>query len=172
MDVPAANCVIRFDPMQHAVSLVQGRGRARQADSSFVVLSERSDRSASVLEKTEQTQRDLLSSFDKNNIGSVDLEKERTAQRSRERGASAGITTDEVDEANALAMLNLFCTKTKVLCQCSQAGKKGEFETFLVYNSVLRSVSGRGTGANKKVAKRAAALELVLLLRQDLADNP
>jgi superfamily II DNA or RNA helicase len=31
MDVPAANCVLRFDPMLNAVSLVQGRGRARHA---------------------------------------------------------------------------------------------------------------------------------------------
>lgn len=43
MDVPEANCVIRFDPMINSVSLVQGRGRARQAQSSFVVLAERGD---------------------------------------------------------------------------------------------------------------------------------
>lgn len=172
MDVPAANCVIRFDPMQHAVSLVQGRGRARQADSSFVVLSERSDRSASVLEKTEKTQRDLLSSFDKKMIGTVDLEKERVAQRSRERGAMAGIIQGEVDQFTALSKLNLFCTKTKVPLQCSQGGKKSDYETFLVYTSVLRSVTGRGTGSNKKEAKRAAALDAVILLREDLASNP
>ncbi|KAG1656436.1 hypothetical protein FOA52_006978 [Chlamydomonas sp. UWO 241] len=49
MDVPAANCVIRFDAMLHAVSFVQGRGRARAADSRFLVLSERPDRPASLL---------------------------------------------------------------------------------------------------------------------------
>ena len=38
MDVPAANCVVRFDEVQTPVSLVQSRGRARQAHSSFVLL--------------------------------------------------------------------------------------------------------------------------------------
>ena len=38
MDVPAANCVVRFDEVQTAVSLVQSQGRARQEDSSFLLL--------------------------------------------------------------------------------------------------------------------------------------
>jgi endoribonuclease Dicer len=38
MDVPAANCVIRFDAVQTPVSLVQSRGRARHESSSFIVL--------------------------------------------------------------------------------------------------------------------------------------
>ena len=38
MDVPAANCVVRFDEVQTPVSLVQSRGRARQQDSSFIAL--------------------------------------------------------------------------------------------------------------------------------------
>jgi ERCC4-related helicase len=42
MDVPAANCVVRFDEAQTAVSLVQSRGRARQVDSSFIVMKVRS----------------------------------------------------------------------------------------------------------------------------------
>jgi len=50
MDVPAANCVIRFDEVLNAVSHVQGRGRARQSDSSFVVLRERPDRPVAELE--------------------------------------------------------------------------------------------------------------------------
>lgn len=41
MDVPAANCVVRFDEVQTPVSLVQSRGRARQADSSFVLMTVR-----------------------------------------------------------------------------------------------------------------------------------
>lgn len=60
MDVPAANCVIRFDPMINSVSLVQGRGRARQANSSFVVLSEREDRPTSTLAAVEAQQLETL----------------------------------------------------------------------------------------------------------------
>ena len=60
MDVPAANCVIRFDPMINSVSLVQGRGRARQPDSSFVVLCERQDRPTSTLAAVEAQQLERL----------------------------------------------------------------------------------------------------------------
>eukprot|EP01068_Selenidium_serpulae_P015714 Selendium_serpulae@DN6236_c6_g2_i1.p1 len=60
LDVPQANAVIRFDAMEHAVSLVQGRGRARQVHSSFVVLSERLNRPAKALEKVEERQIELL----------------------------------------------------------------------------------------------------------------
>ena len=59
MDIPEANCVIRYDQMHHAVSLVQGRGRARQADSDFIVLKERSDRTVGDLLKAEQQQANL-----------------------------------------------------------------------------------------------------------------
>ena len=61
MDVPAANCVIRFDPMINSVSFVQGRGRARRAESSFVVLSERHDRPTSTLAAVEAQQMEKLS---------------------------------------------------------------------------------------------------------------
>ncbi|CAM9426372.1 unnamed protein product, partial [Laminaria digitata] len=63
MDIPAANCTLRFDAMEHAVSLVQGRGRARQAGSSFVVLRERADRTTADLEATEQRQLRLVQNF-------------------------------------------------------------------------------------------------------------
>ena len=44
VDVPEANCVIYLDPIDTSVSYVQGRGRARQKDSSFVMMTERPDR--------------------------------------------------------------------------------------------------------------------------------
>ena len=37
-EIPVANVVLRFDPIQNPVSLVQSRGRARQADSAFLVM--------------------------------------------------------------------------------------------------------------------------------------
>lgn len=37
MDISAANSVIRFDAVQTPVSLVQSRGRARQANSAFLL---------------------------------------------------------------------------------------------------------------------------------------
>jgi endoribonuclease Dicer len=59
LDVPAANAVVRFDPMHTPVSYVQGRGRARAADSSYVILEERRDRTAARLAEAEVTQHEL-----------------------------------------------------------------------------------------------------------------
>ena len=60
MDVPEANCIIRFDPIQTPVSLIQGRGRARQEKSSFVVMEERKDRPLEKLAQAEVVQMNLL----------------------------------------------------------------------------------------------------------------
>ena len=59
-DVPAANCVIRFDAVQNPVSMVQSRGRARQEGSSFVIMSETKKRPFADFEKSEEHQRNLI----------------------------------------------------------------------------------------------------------------
>ncbi len=171
MDVPSANCVIRFDSMNHAVSLVQGRGRARQADSSFVVLSERADRPVSVLEDTERQQQELIQNFKLAPHSEVDREKEVLAQKSRERAAK-GCLSGHVDVRTALSKLNLFCTKTKIHAQVTQGGKKSNFETFIAYKSILRDVTGCGHGKDKKEAKRDAALKTIMLLLKEFEENP
>ncbi|CAB1120108.1 unnamed protein product [Ectocarpus sp. CCAP 1310/34] len=56
IDVADANCVVRYDSIDHVVSMVQGRGRARGEKSSFVVLCERADRTTADLEAVEQRQ--------------------------------------------------------------------------------------------------------------------
>eukprot|EP00611_Tribonema_gayanum_P028550 TRINITY_DN7368_c0_g1_i1.p2 TRINITY_DN7368_c0_g1~~TRINITY_DN7368_c0_g1_i1.p2 ORF type:complete len:351 (+),score=152.61 TRINITY_DN7368_c0_g1_i1:41-1054(+) len=56
LDLPCANCVIRFDPMHTPVSYVQGRGRAREAGSDFAVLMEMRARPVSQLKEAEAMQ--------------------------------------------------------------------------------------------------------------------
>ncbi|CAM9140821.1 unnamed protein product, partial [Hapterophycus canaliculatus] len=87
MDIPAANCVIRYDAMEHAVSMVQGRGRARKEDSSFVVLRERPDRTTADLEAVERQQQRLVKNFEPPTDSGVLEAAMMAAQRSRERGA-------------------------------------------------------------------------------------
>ena len=87
LDISRANCVIRFDPVQHAVSFVQGRGRAREVDSNFIILSEQEGRSAEQLAVAEQRQLAVAQSFEPTVRGPAEIEKERVAQRTRERGA-------------------------------------------------------------------------------------
>ena len=60
MDIPAANCVIRFDAVKTPVSLVQSRGRARQADSSFFILTESRNKPVHLLQQAEFAQQQAI----------------------------------------------------------------------------------------------------------------
>jgi ERCC4-related helicase len=167
MDIPAANCVIRFDPVLNGVSFVQGRGRARQADSSFVIMSQRLDRPAAMLAEVEQMQQRLVASFDPARASAAaaeDLRTEKGAQTSRERGASAilkasadGRYREASNRGRWLADLNLFCKKTKVVLK-ERAKLTSNWSCALEYISVTREVKGAGTGASKKEAQQAAAI--------------
>ncbi|CAJ1349424.1 unnamed protein product [Effrenium voratum] len=163
MDVPAANCVIRFDPMVNSVSLVQGRGRARQEGSAFVVLSERPDRPTAVLAEVEQQQLEICRSFQPGDVG-ADPAKEKAAQTSRERNAAAVLAKP----GEALANLNLFCKKTKVELQ-EDFLQAGGWCCRLAYLSVLRSTTAEGTASSRKEAKKKAAEGLLAELQKSLA---
>ncbi|OLQ10959.1 Endoribonuclease Dicer-like 2a [Symbiodinium microadriaticum] len=173
MDVPAANCVIRFDPMINSVSFVQGRGRARQEDSSFVVLSERPDRPTSSLAAVEAQQLEkIVRSFNPERVA-TDTRNETAAQRSRERNAREVLLTSDNASTNALAALNLYCKKTKVELQEEHSTDGKDFTCSLKYESVLRSVEATGSyglkcraAEGKKQAKRAAAAALLEKLSQ------
>ena len=63
VDVPESNCVIYYDPIDTSVSHVQGRGRARKENSSFVMLAERVDRPAAILAQMELEQHAVASTL-------------------------------------------------------------------------------------------------------------
>ena len=171
MDVPAANCVIRFDSMQHSVSLAQGRGRARQANSQHVALSERSDRTVAQLETAEAVQREACAAFVHNvspEAKAKALEMERTAQTSRERNAIEKLEhriatgcNGIVDDRNAMGLLNQICKATKV----DLVEVPGKDQFMFKYDSILRQLEGRGQGSKKKTAKRKAAVDLLEHIR-------
>ncbi len=168
MDVPAANCVVRFDPMVHSVSFVQGRGRARAHDSSYVVLSERADRTAAQLAAVEQQQLALVVKTAQQ-VGAGGAEgrhrdKLRAAQASREAGAAELLPAAPLPAHEALARLNLYCVKTKVALQVSSVAQGAVHEVELTYESVLRKASGVGRGPSAKAARQLAAADLLASL--------
>lgn len=163
LDVPGANCVIYLDPIDHAVSYVQGRGRARQEHSSFVMLSQRADRPASLLAQQEREQHVLVSSFSPANA-KADTSAEITAQTSRERGARP-VLFEELTDSNALSLLNLYCKKTKVDCKECATTVATQTHCSLTYESVLRKVSVKASGQSKKQAKKEAAVSLIRALQ-------
>lgn len=171
MDVPAANCVVRYDAMVHAVSMVQGRGRAREENSSFVVLDERSDRTTADLEAVERQQLQFVTSFEPPAAGSVAAAAAHaaalSAQRSRERGARAVLLgTAAEGGGGAVSAVNLFSKKTKVdLEESVSKGASGLWVCTLSYESPLRELHAAGTAAGKKAAKKLAAEKLLADLR-------
>ena len=170
MDVPKANASICFDYVQHAVQMVQRRGRARQDGSDFIVLSERHDRPVSVLAQAEQRQHDIIQNFQPTlTRGPADEAAAQQAQASRERGASAVLART----ATTLETLGLYCKKTKVVLaetfDTNAHSKPPPFRCTLVYESVLRTVTARGEAATKKAAKLAAATSLIALLAAEVS---
>jgi ERCC4-related helicase len=163
MDVPAANCIVSFDSMDHAVSYVQRRGRARQVDSCFIVLCQRADRPVAVLADIERMQLDIIRSMDLC-LDDTNDASQRQSQESRERNAAVWLCSqDEPTLATARAALHTFCTKTRVeLVETETTVGQVEF----TYESCLRRVSGKSAAAgSKKVKKKEASLSLAQGLR-------
>lgn len=175
MDVPEANVVIRFDPMVHSVSYVQGRGRARAEGSSYVVLAERDDRPVALLAAVEEQQLELVREIARESAagagGPRDETALRIAQASRER-AAASVLSQAVGPHAALGNLNLVCKKTKVDLgeKFTQVGTT-EFTAQLTYESCLRTVTGEGRGVGKKAARQEAAVDLLTKLAVALNAN-
>jgi len=113
MDVPAANCIIRFDPILTPVSLVQGRGRARQEDSSFVVMEERQDRTVANLTVAEESQKNVLSSYNSDLLESQMEENKRKLQivrQNQERNAINFLKTAK--GGTPTSIVKTFCVKS------------------------------------------------------------
>ena len=169
MDVPAANCVLRFDPMLNSVSLVQGRGRARQANSSFIVLSKRPDRPTKRLVEAEHQQLDIVRNFQPQNL-QPDNKKIRQAQESRERSAVSSLQAWDGSLSTSIATLNLCCKKTKVdlaerISENTESVSVRHFNCCLLYESALRRLEAEGMAVDAKSAKRVAAQQLLLKMR-------
>jgi hypothetical protein len=170
MDIPAANVVIRFDPMVHSVSMVQGRGRARQTDSHFVVMSERPDRTVRQLEEIEQLQNNLVHTFNTAKL-SADQNKSLNnelvaAQLNRERSARDILTKIPTATAiEAVSLLNLYGKKTKASVEDTYKRDGGAmWRCSMSYSSALRSVHVSAAADDKKQAKRLASLALLKVL--------
>jgi superfamily II DNA/RNA helicase len=176
MDVPQANAVLRFDPMHTAVSLVQGRGRAREAHSDFVVLNQRADRPVAELQAAERRQADLiLKEYGAGaprvaDVPAADAAADAAAalaQRSRETNAR-GLLQEQRAPDTAAMHLNAFCSKTKLspLYKESRQGPTAYVCTVTVTTGTAGTVTGTATGPTKQAAKHGAAADAIAQLRR------
>ena len=110
---------------------VQARGRARQENSSFIALSQRADRPATLLAAQELEQHAIASSFDPRKR-KIDAPQEMASQTSRERSA-ASLLLGDATPTTALAAVNLYCKKTKATLQEGLGAVSGGWQCNLQY---------------------------------------
>lgn len=172
MDVPKANVTINFDASLTPVSHVQRLGRARQSDSSSIVLHERSDRPTALLQEALAMQNQIVASFTPSKDREGIAERERLAQEFRERSAAALLAAAPPTLLNVLQVLNEYKTKTKARLKCttSRTGRaEGTFHCSLQYSTCLREVAGSGQATSKKAARQIAAQAVLVSLRSTTA---
>lgn len=167
MDVPSANCVIRFDAITTPVSLVQSRGRARQADSAFVILSEAAGRSVQSLEKAELAQHEAIAAVNSGSgMDSADILKKREqAQVSRRLNARPLLTafSKGQNKQPPLAILNMYAQKVSgEVIEATAVLKGAGFLTSLRFMQFgAAELQVRGEGTTKKIAIQNAAKMLL-----------
>lgn len=168
-DVPAANVVISYDPLKNSVELCQRFGRARQLESSIVVLDERQDRPLDQLEAIRKHQDDTISSFQPGNHNYND-EEETQKQKSRELNAYRQVLdgkTSKLTESPLLS-LNLLVKKTKAALEEKWESKGHRHVCILSYKSLIRTSETKAEDSNRKDAKRSAATALLDTLEKQM----
>jgi len=163
MDVPAANCIIRFDPIQTPVSLIQGRGRARQEKSSFVVMEERKDRSLEKLAQAEHAQMSLLQTQSAGIIDAAQsaeaIRKRQLSQQSRDFNAKNYLlTATKEGNSSIINIIKTFCTKSdrEVVEVCKASGGGAWKYTVRVLGAGGEQVQAEATEKTKQKAKEEA----------------
>jgi len=143
MDIPACSRVIRFDPIQTPVSLVQSRGRARKIDSDFIVMESNPKRNLNELLKAEENQLKIIS-------------------EQKIKAKAPQLAPKKAD--NAIAGLHKYCQKNRETMQM-QSERKNNLWTVKLRVGDVQSV---GTKASKKAAKMMASERLLRELGKEL----
>jgi ERCC4-related helicase len=165
MDVPEANCVIRYDTMQTPVSYVQGRGRARQENSDFIVMKQFPGRSIHSLGAAEVHQHTLVRDFEPNHeADNLELQSKQILVERKARETLMRVGTVE----QAMETLHTYKQKTKASVVPNECKNTlGQWQCTLTYISALRVVTGEGVHDQSPTkAKRAASYSLLAALRQ------
>ena len=170
LDVPAANVVLRFDAIQTPVSLVQSRGRARQKDSSFVVLSNNEKQSFQVMQNAQHHQASLLATAATNNPNNKAAEKRRQeVYQNRLRNATEFLSSkmnSPMIQSSAYAILNTFATKIGAEVQSDLRKVNQQWQCSLTLLTASTSSPGdvksaQSVDVTKKNAKQKAAIQLL-----------
>ncbi|KAF7323232.1 hypothetical protein HMN09_00103900 [Mycena chlorophos] len=163
LDFQACNLVVRFDPINHMIGYVQSRGRARRADSAFVVLVEEGNAAELARYEALSSKEGELRARYQQDCCSDDSEKPQQKvpdtnvnERFVVESTGAVLTHD-----NATNILNRLCSHISQDGVCKPK-YSGDFEVVLVLPAALGlppdAVSYTGPlKESKREAKRAVA---------------
>ncbi|KAI8898107.1 P-loop containing nucleoside triphosphate hydrolase protein [Globomyces pollinis-pini] len=178
IDIPAANCVVRFDAMQTPVSFIQSRGRARQANSSFIVMNESKSKTVPDLVNAESNQKSIIDEFSR-----IDHNLEKVRQALNVKSTNAKLYSTNVKKQQGysyilqffsgalpsqseLAVLNSYVQKVEA--KIDQTVSDGIYGVFTAKIKLLEvgseALEVMATGSSKKLALQNAALEMLKLL--------
>jgi superfamily II DNA/RNA helicase len=168
-DVPAANVVISYDHLKDAVELCQRTGRARDQDSSIVILDKRPDRPLAMLESVQIMQDTIVEAYVPSSVERNDA----TAQSRhlhREQSALRSILERHPRcPKHALKAINEYIAKTKaVLMDEYTIRGDGLFQCTMIFQSPLRSITVSEEHTSKKISKQLCALALLTTLENTL----
>ena len=169
-DVPSANVVISYDHLKDSVELCQRSGRARQLDSSIVILDERHDRPYETLDMARELQDEIVEQYDPSTLVPRDVKGEQRQQQNREKTAFQAILKHpSMYQSHPLLRLNEYVKKTKASLSEEFSGPNnvGSFECPLTYRTILRTIQVNAQATKKKVAKTESALALLVALRSE-----
>jgi len=168
-DVPAANVVISYNHLKDSVELCQRFGRARQVESSIVVLEERHDRPVSNLETVRVLQDELVQDYNPSANDAASDGTERRRQTDRERSAFRSILENVSKcQMSPTAAMNDYVKKTKALKTVEYRRlQDGTFRCTMRYKSAIRSLKADATGTTKKIAERGSALLMLKMLTNE-----
>ncbi|KAH7063345.1 type III restriction enzyme, res subunit family protein, partial [Macrophomina phaseolina] len=179
LDIPNCNIVIRFDLYKTMIQYVQSRGRARHKNSRYLHMVEEGNIShrQTVLEarQAERLMREFCESLPENRLlkgNGADLD-DLTFERKFFRTYTEPSTRAKLTYDNSLVILAHFTAALPCKGDVSSdplyimSSERGEFlcEAILPENSPVPSARGR-PASSKAVAKRSAAFELCIRLRE------
>lgn len=188
MDIPTANCVIRFDSTQSSVpsprsyvavlknqavasrkqiAVSQGRGYFPPDNDVKVEVHEADEKPVLLLPVPDCKQPEHISvplSITHSVMSENSEEKLKRTQTALEINGKASLEGN-ADPNNCMAKLRAFCERTKTPLESIFKQQNDECYVCLKYQSVLRSCTANGRGPTRTKATIDAALQLVVALR-------
>lgn len=156
--------MISYNHLKNSVELCQRFGRARDQDSSIVLLEERPDRPLALLESVRSRQDTMVREFNPSE-STVDEGAEKKKQLDRERNAFNAVFLRS--STSPVADVKQFVSKTKasLIEDCVRVGDT--FKCIFKYRSILRTIVAEAEASNKKLAKKNCASVLLNLLKTE-----